>query len=254
MFANIVRSEWLKVRTARGHVTSLVAAVVALVTLGPLAAWVTVNATMITQLRALDPFMLVNSGLGVAGFVCTVFGIGFGAREFSSGLAPSTFVVVPRRLPVLWAKLLVVTVVIGALTAGGLALAQLAGMHILNAGGLPSVVFTDPAGLRAQAGTVFGVAGNAAMGVALGMWLRSFGLAVAVQLGGVMVAPSVLAGVLPEPLRPLLRFLPEQAAAAFAAYRPDPTLLAPTVGLAVYAGWLALTVVAAAHHLRGNDI
>ena len=106
--AHVIRSEWTKLWSLRSTRWSLLAAVVAQAALGILIAAVQMN-----RWTHLDPhdratFDSIDAGVGgyhLAQLAIGVLGVMIISSEYSTGMIRSSFMAVPKRLPVLWAKI-----------------------------------------------------------------------------------------------------------------------------------------------------
>ena len=105
--ARVIRSEWTKLWSLRSTRWTLLVAIIGMVGLGPLIATVQMN-----RWNHLDPgdrlhFNPINTGLGgyhFAQLAIGVLGVLVLSGEYSTGQIRSSFMAVPKRLPVLWAK------------------------------------------------------------------------------------------------------------------------------------------------------
>ena len=164
--------------------------------------------------------------------------------EYGTGQIRSTLTAVPTRLPVLWAKALVVLVVTFATAAIGTVL------QLLLAGALEPAMrpdWSDPEMLRIVLGTPLYIATVALLGFAV----------------GALVIESVLNLISWKPLEWVRPFLPSSAGARLST--PEEFLemtnqmsnqavdLSPWQGYAVLVGWVVLLVALAAVRLRTRD-
>src|SRR3954453_12891639 len=106
--ANVLRSEWTKLWSLRSTRWSLLAAVLVMTGMGIVVA--TFEMIRWTQLDEHDLSTFDSINIGVSGYQLAqlaigVLGVLVIAGEYSTGMIRSTFMAVPRRLPVLWAKL-----------------------------------------------------------------------------------------------------------------------------------------------------
>src|SRR4051812_6991626 len=137
-------------------------------------------------------------------------------------------------------------IVIGALAAFQLGTLGLHGQKI-------ALTMGDDGVLRSLvgAGLYLGLVG--VFGVALGVVLRSSAGAIAVLVGVLLILPG-LATLLPDSWEDSVTpYLPSNAGSAIYALHEASNSLSPWAGLAVFAGWVALTLAGAAGRLARTD-
>jgi ABC-2 type transport system permease protein len=178
-------------------------------------------------------------------------GVLFVSSEFGTGMIRSTFAAVPRRLPVLWAKLAVF---------GAVAAASMTTITVLTFLAAQAVIghyrtgfsLADPGVWRVVLGTSLYLALVAVLGGMLGWIVRSTPGALVSFLGLLLLLP-VLGGLFGSAGKHAVQFLPTQAGAAFMASVPDSPHLSPGGGLLVLVGWVAVGVLVAAVSVRRRD-
>ncbi|HEY1620400.1 MAG TPA: hypothetical protein VGG25_22445 [Streptosporangiaceae bacterium] len=192
------------------------------------------------------------AGIPLAQLATGVLGVLFTAGEYSTGMIRSTLAAVPRRLPVLWSKTLVLGVTALVLGTAGAFVAFLGGEHFL-AGQRIALSLSSSGVLRCLAGAGGYLALVAVMGMALGVLVRSVAGGITGLIGGLIVLP-VLTNLLPsnwaDDVSP---YLPGNAGDAMFALTHDSSTLSPGAGLAVFAGWAALLLVLGAWRLTRTD-
>jgi ABC-2 type transport system permease protein len=194
----IIRSEWIKLRSLRSTIWSY--AIVVVISLG--LSWIFAGALSNTDfgplLESPERTLIQASTFGVTFgvLVAAVLGVLNISGEYSTGMARSTFTAVPKRLPALAAKALVLfvaTFIVGLVSIVGSALVALS---VLVSNGvepqLTGEVVTDLvlAAVYLAAVSVF------ALG--LGTILRSSAGGIAAALGVLLLLPTivmVIAGV-----------------------------------------------------------
>ncbi|MFF4590356.1 ABC transporter permease [Streptomyces sp. NPDC001388] len=200
-----------------------------------------------------DAVSVALTGLTFASLAVGVLGVLMSAGEYSTGMIRSTLAAVPRRLPVLWSKSVVTSVlvvpvaVIGALAAFGLGVPSLDGESI-------SMSFGDDGVLRSLigAGVYLGLVG--VWGVALGSLLRSTASGITVLVSSLLILPG-LTSLLPASWKDdITPYLPSNAGQAVTHLHQASDSLGPWAGLAVFAGWVALTLAGAAYRLVRTDV
>jgi ABC-type transport system involved in multi-copper enzyme maturation permease subunit len=195
---------------------------------------------------------LALSGSTLAALAVGVLGVLLGAGEYTTGMIRSTLAAVPRRLPVLWSKSLVAGLAaLVVMTAGAFA-AFAVGSAVLNTK-VTGLSLGDDGVLRALFGAGLYLGLVAVLGVALGMLVRSSAGAIAILAGGLLIVPG-LAALLPHSVSEAITpYLPSNAGSAVMALTHGDGTLGPWTGLAVFAGYVAVTLVAAAYRLKKSD-
>ncbi|NJP99267.1 ABC transporter permease [Streptomyces sp. PLAI1-29] len=256
--ARVLRSEWAKFWSLRSSWITLGVAVFLLILFGTVAGYTySPDADPMGPPRpggaGADAVSLALTGVTFASLAVGVLGVLLSAGEYSTGMIRSTLAAVPRRLPVLWSKAVVIgPVVLLLATAGALAAFQ------LGAPGLDgekiALSLGDDGVLRSLAGAGVYLALVAVFGVALGVLLRSSAGAIAVLVGILLVLPG-LASLLPDSwYETLSPYFPGNAGSSLYALQESSGALSPGAGLAVFAGWVAVTLAGAAFRLRGTDV
>jgi len=255
----VLRSEWAKFWSLRSSWITLGVAVFLLVLFGAIASY-TYSSGATTGggpgpgggSGASDAVSLALTGVTFASLAVGVLGVLLAAGEYSTGMIRSTLTAVPRRLPVLWSKAAVIGPIVLALTMiGALAAFQ------LGAPGLDgekiALSLGDDGVLRSLAGAGVYLGLVAVFGVALGILLRSSAGAIAVLVGTLLILPG-LASLLPDSLYDSINpYFPGNAGQAVYALHQSSDSLSPGAGIAVFAGWVALTLAGAAYRLVKTD-
>lgn len=250
--ARVARSEWIKLRSLRSTWYALVASVVVTAGVGLLLCVLALQHLDAGKQLGTSPAVLSLYGAYLAPLTVGVLGVLLITGEYGTGLIRSTLSAVPRRLPVLWAKLVVfglVAVVTSEVTVTATFLAGQAVLARTRAG----ASFADPGVARAVIGTGLYIAVVGLLGMAFGFLFRNTAAAISVLFGVVLVLP-ILANVLPARWTGhFAAYLPSNAGQAIMAVQRLPHTLAPWTGLALFAGYTALAVVAAAVCLPKRD-
>ncbi|QWF81198.1 hypothetical protein [Amycolatopsis sp. CA-230715] len=239
-FGGVVRSEWTKLVSLLANRIALVMAPVTLIGLAGVIGW---------HDRARPVVLSQAIGGGFLPFVLLVgvFGALMLTGEHGSGLLRSTLVAVPKRLPVLWAKALVlvaVTTPVAIVTHAGAFLAYQA----FSADPIP---FGEPRVLMAILGAAGGTVAAGLLGLGIGTVVRDTATAIVTYVAALVLLPQLLLGALPDSLRDaVLTCLPTTALRAlFGADVP----IAPGIGALVVLAWVALALGGGAVALRRRD-
>jgi ABC-2 type transport system permease protein len=251
----VLRSEWTKFRSVRSNLVTLFAAAAALLAFGILFSVLAGNSGAAQPgppQDATDSLGVAFSGLNLAQLILGVLGALVVTSEYSTGLIRTVFAAVPKRLPVLRSKAIVVgfaawvVMTIGSVITFFVAQAVYAGNQATYAIG-------DPGVLRVVFGVGFFGACVAVMGVALGFILRNTAGAVATLIGALLVLPG-LAGLLPGSIgETVTKVLPSNAGAAFTQLTSSSSNLAPLAGFVVLIAWVVGLVAVASWSVLRRD-
>jgi ABC-2 type transport system permease protein len=251
----VLRSEWLKMRTLRSSWLTLAIAVFSVPGIGVAIAWSTANEW--PQMRdrhreRFDPLGDPLSGFNLAQLAIGVLGILLIAGEYSGGMIRASLGAVPKRLPVLWAKLFMFTT-ITLVTMLPISIATffisqrlLATQHIQTTWSTPQVS-------RIVIGVGLYLTVVAALAIGIGAIIRNVAGAIGAFVGVLLVLP-VIASALPQTWGDRInKWLPSNAGQALMSVSFDNTSLSPWRGFFVFCGYAIATVTAAAILLRRRD-
>ena len=216
--ARVLRSEWIKLISLRSIALTFLAAFAGMIAFGVLVSWATVDnwATMAVERRA------------------------------EVTVDEATLAAVPRRLPVLWAKLSVfATVTLVLMTLGAFA-GFFAGNAILAQHW--EFALSDPGVLRAVFGTAAGLTAVCLLGTGLGFILRNTAAAISTLFFILMVLP-MFGEFLPD----LAPYLPTSVMSSLATARIDGEMLEPLPALLVLCGYVGAAIGGAAFTLWRKD-
>ena len=251
--SRVVRSEWVKLFSLRSSWITLALGVASMAGIGILAGFVT-NANWSHmrpgRIASFDPVGSSLAGVNFAQLAVGVLGVLFISGEYGTGMIRSTLAAVPRRLPVLWAKLAVYVGVVLVLMEFAAFIGFFGGQAALAGHGTS---ISAPGALRAVVGTGLYLAVVALIGTALGFLIRSTAGGIAALVGILLVLPGVM-NILPQSWQDTIApYLPSNAGAALWDLHPEGTSLAPWAGFAVFCLWGAIAVAAAAFTLNQRD-
>jgi len=252
-------AEWAKIRTLPGTGWLLLAAIA--VTVAVSAA--TCGALSCTSSAACRPditqLSLTGTDLGQA--VVAVIAVLAVTGEYATGMIRTTLAAMPRRSGVLAAKAIVVAAltvaagipaVLGSLLAGRLILP---GQGYTPARGYPDLSLTDPAVLRATAGTVLYLVLIALLSLGIATAVRDAATAIGTALGLLYLFPVLgLAISSPGWHRHLQQVAPMTAGLEIQASNGLSHLpVSPWVGLGVLAAWAAAALLGGGLLFRLRD-
>jgi hypothetical protein len=251
----IVRSEWTKFRSLRSSTGTLLVAAVVTIGVGTIVAATHAghSASMsAAQRAAFDPISASLTGVSIAELAIGVLGVLAMAGEYSTGMIRASVTVVPRRLPMLWAKIAVTgTASFTVMLAASLA-AFFISQAMLDAHGL-GVGLGAPGALRAVIGAPLAVTVIGVIGLALGALLRNTAAGISTFVAMFFVLP-ILVNLLPSTwLSTITPYLPSHATDALFGNRPGSDALGPWTGFAVLCCYAAVLVAAAAWRLTQSD-
>ena len=251
----VVRSEWIKLRSLRSTLYTLGASMAITVGLGILfcsfvvARWGQMSAA---DRATFDPVGTSIRGVLLAQLAMGVLGVLFITGEYATGQIRATLAAVPRRFPVLAAKLAVFAVVATVVSVFSSVVAFLAGQAILSADQV-GVSLADPGVARAVIGAGLYLAAVGLLGMALGFIFRATAGSIATLYGILLVLP-LMVEVLPADWQPhIAPYLPGNAGTAVMQVSREPHNLAPWTGFALFLGYVAVVVAAGAVLLRRRD-
>jgi ABC-2 type transport system permease protein len=252
--ANVLQSEWTKLRSVRSTRWSLLTAVGFTIGIGVLACavvshhWPDVSAQDRADFHPLEPNL---AGVQLAQLALGVLGVLVITAEYSTGMIRATMTAVPRRLPVLWAKAIVYGVVTLALMLPAVLIAFAVGQWIFS-GRHIGVSFTDPGVARAVLGSALYLTVVGLFGFGLGAIVRNTAGGIA-SFAGIMFVLPPLMNVFPSSWNDAASpYLPLAAGEAILSTSPG-NHLSPWVGLALFAGYAVAAIAIAAVLLVRRD-
>lgn len=252
----VLRSEWTKFRSLRSTMWTLLTALVLMIGIGAL--FSAVNASQYhtfspAQMASFDPISVSLAGTTFAVIAFGVLGVLTMSGEYGTGMIRSSLTVVPRRLPVLWAKLGVFAGVVLAASAAASFAAFWIGQALLSSHHL-GVSITSPDALRSVIGAALYITVSGLIGVTLGALFRNTAAGIATFTGVFFVLPP-LASLLPSSIGDhLTKYLPSNAGSAiFGGTDGVSNALSPWTGIAVLCGYAVILIAAAAWRLRHSD-
>jgi ABC-type transport system involved in multi-copper enzyme maturation permease subunit len=252
----VILSEWTKLHSLRSTRWSVLAAVVLTIGLPAVFAAVTAShwGSMSPHERAdRHPLDIALAGVNLSQLAVGVLGVLVVTGEYATGMIRATFTAVPKRLPVLWAKIIVFGVVTFALMLPSVLIAFwvsqaiLAGHHILqislSAPGVARSVFGGAVYLM-----LFGV-----FCMALGAIVRNTAGGIATFVALFFVIPPLL-NVFPTSWQNAINpWIPNSAWRSIFQLTHSSHSLSPAGGLAVTLGYIAFAVALTALLLARRD-
>jgi ABC-2 type transport system permease protein len=253
--ARVVHAELVKLRTVRSTVVTVAATALSLVGMGAFAAVGTVVSDAPTAEAAADPTADPTagslSGVSLAVFLVAALGVLAVTGEYGSGTIRATLAAVPGRRRLVAGKTVAVAATALAVTLASTLGSFFTARAIVAADGV-TVSLGQPGVARAVVGAALYLTLVAVLASGLAWLLRSAAGALAAVFGILFVLPAV-GLLLPAPVADaVLPYLPNNAGTAIMQLA-DGGQLGPWTGLAVFAGYAAVTLAAAVALLRRRD-
>jgi ABC-2 type transport system permease protein len=154
-FHRVLLSEWTKLRSVRSTLWSLGVGLLLTIAFPVLFAFVTSAhwGSMSPQERASrSPLDIALAGVNVAQLAIAVLGVLLISAEYSTGSIRSTFTAVPKRLPVLWAKVIDYAVISFVLMVPAVLVSFFASQAILARHDILQISFGQPGVARSVLG------------------------------------------------------------------------------------------------------
>ena len=254
--SRVARSEWTKLWSLRSTRWSLLAAVASMIALGIIIAAVQMGRWGSLSLHDRLTFDSTDIGLGgyhLALLAIGVLGVVVMSGEYSTGMIRSSLMAVPKRLPVLWAKLGVFTGLTFVLTLASALVSFFAAQAITSSHHVNHTL-GDPHALRAVIGTALFLTVLGGLGVGLGTLIRNTAGGIAALVGLLFVLPGITA-LLPSSTGDAISpYLPLDAGTAVLTSTFDNTHhLTPWAGFAVFCAYAAVIIIAGAVRLARSD-
>jgi hypothetical protein len=250
----VLVSEWIKLSSLRSTMWGLIIMALALVVGAAFTAiGILVKDTPpAAEAIAADPTGGSLSGVGLARVAAIVVGVVVVTSEYRTKQIRSSLAAVPTRLPLVWGKAAVAAAAATVVALAGLLPAFVVGRAVVALEDL-SIFLTTPGVATAMVGAAVGLGVTAAWAVGCAWLLRNTAGAIFALLAILYAVPSLAVLLPPAVAMTVVPYLPNQAVAALTQLSPAEGLLPAWAGLAVYAGYAALTLTAAGLLTRRRD-
>jgi hypothetical protein len=200
------------------------------------------------------PLDIALAGVNVAQLAIAVLGVLVITGEYSTGMIRASFTAVPKRLPVLWAKLAVFAAVSFAVTVPAVLIAFYASQAILDRHHILQISLGAPGVLRS-------VIGGAVYVMLVGVFALAIGAIVRNTAGGIAVFAAIffvippLMNILPTSWNNAIsQYLPSEAGRQLFSLHHTSHNLHVVPGGLLFFGYCALTVAIAAALLVRRDV
>jgi ABC-2 type transport system permease protein len=249
----VVRAEWTKLRALRSTWWCTLVAVVLIVGVGALVAGSGTAYHVLPGNTAAAGISASLLGVLIAQLVIGVVAVLSFSGEYGTGMIRATLAVVPSRLPVLWAKLIVLVGLVLPVSMLCAFVDFFAATAIESARGGSAISLTDPGVLRTVVGSSLYLTVVVIIGLALGALLRKTAAGLSVFAAVFFVIPIVV-GTLPHTITGWTPYLPSNAGGAlWGQSATSAQALSPWTGFAVLCGYAIVLTAAAAWQLRRRD-
>jgi ABC-2 type transport system permease protein len=249
----VIRSEWVKLRALRSTWWCALIAVVLIIGLGAAIAGSGAPYKISAGNSAAGGVTFSLVGILFAQLVLGMLGVLAFSGEYATGMIRATLAVVPSRLPVLWAKLIVLAGLMLPLTLLAAVAEFFVAMALESSRGGSAISLTDPGVLREVVGAALYLAVIAVIGLALGALLRRTAAGLAVFAGVFFVVP-IVTSYLPHAITGFVPYLPSNAGGdLWGLSATSAHALSPWTGFAVLCGYAVALTAAAAWRLRRRD-
>ncbi len=259
---SVLHSEWIKLRSLRSTLWTLLATVAITVGLGSLFSvarahrfneLVTTAPNGVRLAPRFDPTVVSLRGVFLAQLAIGVLGVLMIAGEYGTGMIRSSLAAVPQRVPVLAAKAIVFATAAFVVSIVSAFAAFLLGQQALSSTHFQASLGT-PHAIRAIFGAAIYLTLIGLMAVGLGFVLRNTAAAIASLFGVVLVAP-LLANALPTPYSTdISKYLPLNAGTQILQTKDyDPSQLHPWAGVGVTALYAIVALIAGTIVLLRRD-
>jgi ABC-2 type transport system permease protein len=251
----VLRSEWVKFWSLRSSYITLAGTVLGMIGFGVLFSAVTANRWSVMD--AAERLRFDSAGVSLRGFelaqlIIGVLGVLLVTGEYGTGMIRASMSAAPKRLPVVWAKAIVFTVI--AFIAGEVSsfIAFFAGQALLSSQHIQTSL-SAPEVLRTVFGTGLYLTMVGLLGVALGWIIRSTAGGIATLFGLLLVLPALSDALPASWSQHITPYLPSNAGQSLTAVHPDPGMLSPWAGFGVFCLYIVAGFIAATILVRRRD-
>jgi hypothetical protein len=251
----VLRSEWVKFWSLRSSYITLAGTVLGMIGFGVLFSAVTANRWPVmeaAQRLRFEPTGVSLRGFELAQLIIGVLGVLLVTGEYGTGMIRASMSAAPKRLPVVWAKAIVFTVIafiageVSSFVAFFVGQALLSSVHIQTSLSAPEV-------LRTVFGTGLYLTMVGLLGVALGWIIRSTAGGIATLFGLLLVLPALSDALPASWSQHITPYLPSNAGQSLTAIKPDVGMLSAWAGFWVFCIYIVAGFIAAAVLVRRRD-
>jgi hypothetical protein len=254
--ARVAVSEWTKFVSLRSTRRSLGVGILLTIAFPILFAAVTASQwahMSLTDRADRHPLDIALAGVNVAQLAIAVLGVLVITGEYSTGMIRSSLIAVPKRLPVLWAKIGVYAAVSFVLMVPAVLIAFFASQKILAGKHILQTSFGDPGVARSVLGGAVYVTLVGIFALGIGSILRNTAAGIATFAGIFFVIPPLMS-ILPSSWNNAITpYLPSEAGRQLFSLHQASHSLSPLAGGLLMLGYCAGAVALAAFVLVRRD-
>ena len=270
-FGRVLKSEWIKVTTVPSTVILIISTVVVMVGLAALFAWALSTSAEAIQSAEVPPefqgptegpdslagqaLTTPSSGLVFGQLLIASLAVVLIASEWTTGMIRSTMVAVPKRIPALLAKTVIVAVVAFVVGFASALISYLVAQPILRGQDL-DFALTDDGVLASIVNTGTFLALVAVISMSIGILLRNTAGGVVTAVGIFFVLPIIvqLISGLADWIPDAARFLPGDAGTQMVAVMVEEDALTQWQGGLVMGAWALVLLVIALAVAKKRDV
>jgi hypothetical protein len=200
-----------------------------------------------------NPLDIALAGVNVAQLAIAVLGVLVITGEYSTGMIRSSLIAVPKRLPMLWAKIGVYAAASFILTVPAVIIGFFASQSVLSRHHILQISFGDPGVARSLLGGALYVMLVGIFALGIGAIVRNTAGGIATFAGIFFVIPPLM-NILPLSWNNAIsQYLPSEAGRQLFSLHQGAHSLSPTTGGLLMLGYCALAVAVAAVLLVRRD-
>lgn len=272
-FGRVLKSEWIKVTTVPSTVILLTCTLIVMVGLAALAAWgISTAQGSMAAMAEQDPQMAAQmeaqGGLDTAAMTVPSSGFIFGqlliaslavvliASEWATGMIRSTMVAVPKRIPALLAKNLVIAVIAFVIGTASAFISYFIAQPILAVEDLDFAITADGV-LLSIINTGAALALIAVLAMSIGTLLRNTAGSIVTIIGLLFVLPILIVTLLSnlaDWIPDAARFLPDAGATQMIALEIADDAFNQWQGALVLGGWALVLLVISLIVTKQRDV
>ncbi|MCL2419854.1 MAG: ABC transporter permease subunit [Conexibacteraceae bacterium] len=252
----VIRSEWTKLWTLRSSRWSLFLAFISQAGLGPLIALIQMSRWSSLSLQdrlSINPIDHSLGGWHLSQLAIAILAVMTVTGEYHTGMIRSSMLASPKRLPVLWAKLIVFCSVTFVLMIVAAFIGFFAGQAIFSQHHV-NVAISAPHALRSVIGAALFVTATGALCIGLGALVRRTAGGIALFVGLFFVLPGLIHALPTSIFNALNPYMPSNAGGGIAQALQDSNVFSPWGGFALFMGYTVAVIAFAAWMLLKRDV